>query len=78
MRRALLVGIDHYLGSPLTGCVADAEGMAAMLEQNQDASPNYDVKLVTSDPGPTKDSLRNNFPPPRLLRRLDATDKTGS
>jgi len=49
-----------------------------MLEQNQDASPNYDVKLVTSDPGPTKDSLRNNFPPPRLLRRLDATDKTGS
>jgi len=61
MRRALLVGIDHYLGSPLTGCVADAEGMAAMLEQNQDASPNYDVKLVTSDPGPTKTVTRGGL-----------------
>jgi len=49
MRRALLIGIDHYAASPLTGCVADAQGMASLLERNDDGRPNYDVKLVTSD-----------------------------
>lgn len=49
MRRALLIGIDHYTASPLTGCVADAQGMASLLERNEDGTLNYDVKLVTSD-----------------------------
>jgi Caspase domain len=49
MRRALLVGIDHYSGSPLTGCVADARGMAGVLERHQGGGRNYDVKCVTSN-----------------------------
>jgi hypothetical protein len=48
-RRALLVGIDDYqsLGS-LTGCVADAKAMHDLLETNEDGSPNYDCRLLTS------------------------------
>ena len=38
MKRALLVGIDDYVHHPLTGCVADAEAMAAVLERNEDGS----------------------------------------
>src|SRR5260370_2691304 len=49
MRRALLVGIDDYPSSPLTGCVADAQGMAALLERNQDGARNFDLKVSTSD-----------------------------
>lgn len=50
-RRALLVGIDDYPGPghALTGCVADAQGMATVLRRNQDGSRNFDVKVVTSD-----------------------------
>lgn len=49
MRRALVVGIDDYPASPLTGCVADAKGMASFLQRQQDGRRNYDVRLVTSD-----------------------------
>jgi hypothetical protein len=49
LRRALLVGIDDYTDSPLTGCVADARGVASVLQRHQDRSPNYDARLVTSD-----------------------------
>lgn len=47
-RRALIVGIDAYPSSPLSGCVNDATEMAALLERNHDNSPNFDVKLVTA------------------------------
>lgn len=49
MRRALLVGIDHYPTSPLAGCVKDANAMAELLRCNHDGSPNFDCRLVTSD-----------------------------
>ena len=49
MKRALLVGIDDYPGSPLTGCVADAYAMAQLLERNEDGGRNYDVRTSTSD-----------------------------
>jgi hypothetical protein len=48
LKKALIVGIDDYSGSPLQGCVADAELMATLLERNDDASPNYGVRLLTS------------------------------
>ena len=48
VKRALLVGIDDYVHHPLTGCVADAEAMAAVLERNEDGSLNYAVHLHTS------------------------------
>lgn len=47
MRRALLVGIDGYPTSPLTGCVNDAEAMKNTLSRNVDGSPNFDCRLIT-------------------------------
>jgi Caspase domain len=49
VKRALLVGIDDYPGSPLTGCVADAKEMARLLERNDDGSRNYHTRVSTSD-----------------------------
>jgi hypothetical protein len=42
MRKALIVGIDHYPQDPLTGCVNDANKMARILAKHQDNSPNAD------------------------------------
>lgn len=49
MRKALVIGIDKYPGSPLTGCENDAVAVASTLKNNGDGSPNFEVKLVTSD-----------------------------
>jgi len=47
MRRALVVGIDHYDKiSSLTGCVNDAHAVKAMLDRNADGSINFGVKLI--------------------------------
>src|SRR6185295_892009 len=51
MRRALVIGIDKYPTSPLTGCENDAVAVANTLEKNGDGSPNFSVKLITSDNG---------------------------
>jgi hypothetical protein len=48
MRRSLCVGIDHYAFGPLQGCVSDAEGMARMLAQHEDGSPNFDCRTLVS------------------------------
>jgi hypothetical protein len=53
MRKALIVGIDHYEhADPLHGCVSDAHSVRAILEIHSDGSPNFDVKLLTGT-GPT-------------------------
>ncbi|MBF0133466.1 MAG: caspase family protein [Magnetococcales bacterium] len=50
MKKALIVGIDHYdLGQSLTGCVNDAVEIALLLATNEDGSPNFSVRTVTSD-----------------------------
>lgn len=49
MKRALAIGIDDYAKAPLKGCVADAVAMAEKLETNGDGSPNFHVRLLTSD-----------------------------
>jgi hypothetical protein len=46
MKRALLVGIDDYPGSPLAGCVIDARAMRDMLCRNADGSTNFDCRLL--------------------------------
>lgn len=47
MRRALVVGIDHYQHiSRLYGCVNDATSVASRLERNEDRSRNFDVRTV--------------------------------
>ncbi len=49
MRKALIVGIDKYSDVPLSGCENDAASIARILEKNGDGSPNFDVKLLSSD-----------------------------
>lgn len=49
MRKALIVGIDHYENvSPLYGCVNDAHEMKSVLERHGDGSVNFGVKLMTA------------------------------
>ncbi len=57
MRRALVVGIDGYKGQPLFGCVNDATSVASIIEKNGDGSPNFDIKLLTSNNGEITASL---------------------
>lgn len=49
MRRALVIGIDNYPDVPLSGCENDAAAIANTLARNGDGSPNFDVKLISSD-----------------------------
>src|SRR6056297_1713922 len=49
MRKALIVGIDHYNQiSGLYGCVNDAHSVKAMLERDADGSVNFHTKLLTA------------------------------
>lgn len=53
-KRALIVGLDQYdhpAIADLSGAVKDAQAMEAVLGTNEDSSPNYDCRLLTS-PGP--------------------------
>lgn len=62
MRRALLVGIDTYPFSPLSGCVNDAVTMQKVLSRNEDKSPNFECKLLTTpNESITKSYLRENI-----------------
>ncbi len=49
MRRALVVGVDDYPEAPLAGCVNDARAVEHLLARNQDGSPNFECRLLTSD-----------------------------
>ncbi len=51
MRRALIVGIDHYEWSPLNGCINDANEIHRLLDRNEDGTPNFDCKKLTSGKG---------------------------
>jgi hypothetical protein len=62
VKRALLVGVDHYpTVSSLSGCVADATALNELLEQHADGSPNWRTELIIGESGPntvTRNSLR--------------------
>lgn len=49
--RALVIGIDDYPDAPLRGCVNDAIAMRALLARHGDGSPNFVVRLMTSNDG---------------------------
>ncbi len=49
MKKALVIGIDDYPTSPLNGCVNDAVAVANTLERNGDGSPNFSMRLLTSN-----------------------------
>jgi hypothetical protein len=57
MRRALCVGIDEYEFGALNGCVNDAQRMKAVLEVQQDGSPNFDCKVLLAPAGGLKTSV---------------------
>lgn len=44
MKKALVVGINNYPRSPLSGCINDANDVARILRTNEDGSVNYDVR----------------------------------
>ncbi len=50
LRRALVVGIDHYqrFGN-LGGCVNDARSLTPFLSRNEDDSPNFEVRTLTAE-----------------------------
>jgi hypothetical protein len=53
MRKALIVGIDHYEHiNDLGGCVNDAYEVKAMLDRHADSSVNFHTKLIVG-PGPS-------------------------
>ena len=69
MRRALIVGIDDYLRTPLGGCVNDAKAMKTVLETHGDGSPNFQALLMTSPSNEvTKSELKE------AIEKLFATD----
>jgi hypothetical protein len=41
-RRALIIGINTYGGSPLQACVADAKAMAEVISRHKDGEKNFD------------------------------------
>ncbi len=58
MRKALVVGIDHYAKiAALYGCVNDAHAVKSVLERNSDGTVNFDVKLLTGS-GPADNISR--------------------
>jgi len=70
LKRALVVGIDAYPDSALSGCVNDASAVANALRTNGDGSPNFDARLFTSSTEPvTADLLHDEL---RLLFASDA------
>ncbi|MEL7148884.1 MAG: caspase family protein, partial [Bacteroidota bacterium] len=71
MRRALIVGINHYPTDPLTASVEDAKAIKALLQRHEDGRPNFDCRLYLSEekgPAITQPFLR------KQLRRLFANE----
>lgn len=61
MKRALVIGIDHYLEpNRLQNSVSDAYGISAMLRKHENRSPNFDVRCITSDRGEVTTRVLND------------------
>lgn len=70
MRKALIVGIDHYAHvKPLSGCVNDAHAVKALLERHADGTVNFVTPRMLTGTGPAaiverselKDAVRELF-----------------
>lgn len=60
MRKALVVGIDHYNNvSVLHGCINDAYSVKNVLERHSDGSINFGVKLMVAPNNDTAISRKN-------------------
>jgi len=72
MRKALIVGIDHYEHiDVLTGCVNDAHAVKAMLDRHADGSVNFGTRLLIGT-GALALVQRNEFK--EAVRELFADD----
>jgi len=72
MRKALVVGIDHYTQiSSLRGCVNDAHSVKSVLERNSDGTVNFAVRLVAAT-GPAEALTRERLK--ESVRELFADD----
>lgn len=62
MRRALLVGINHYPAAPLSGCIHDATAMEVVLSRHANGDPNFTCKkIVSSEKEVTRSLLRSQI-----------------
>lgn len=63
MRKALIVGVDHYDNfNNLGGCVRDATEVATVLEFNGDGTRNFDVRtMVSSSDTITRSRLKESI-----------------
>jgi hypothetical protein len=63
VKRALLVGIDHYDNfNDLAGCENDVAAVAPLLARNDDGSANFDCQnRTTSTGGVSRDELLRDF-----------------
>ena len=63
MKKALIVGINNYPTSPLSGCVNDAKVIANILERNGDGGANFSIKmeLDVSTKSKLKGAIRDCF-----------------
>jgi len=66
MRRALIVGINHYVNGPLDGCINDAKHMYEVLNRHEDGSVNFDCKLMLSN----DDSCKKKITVTRLKKEI--------
>lgn len=72
MRKALIVGIDHYQHiAGLNGCVNDAHEVKAMLDRHADGSVNFGTKIVVGT-GPKDIVTRSELK--EAVRELFADD----
>jgi len=61
MKPALLIGIDHYTGASLSGCVKDAQRLSDLLANNDDGTLNFSCfTLLSSKQSITRSDLRKN------------------
>jgi caspase domain-containing protein len=61
MRKALVVGIDHYANLPgLHGCVNDAQAVKRVLERHGDGCVNFGVVMLAAT-GPSSSLSRGNL-----------------
>ena len=62
MKRALVVGIDHYPTANLKGCIKDAQKIVSLIKSHENGTPNFDCKVSTSDKDKiTRSSLKSNI-----------------
>ena len=55
MRKALIVGINHYDHIPgLNGCVGDADSVRQLLDRNADGSVNFSQPRIMTTTGPDR------------------------